>query len=460
MCVARQSNSQTKLRRGAGFLGYWTFLAGLWLGLAVSAAHAQDQTFDSISGGALQVSGNLSVGNFTFTHTYSNSTQATGALFLPNASTIVTLGGSVTFGNVTVSGNTTSEGDVSAGSLYTPVASFANIAFQDDNDEASGTVYLGALSFVQGNGQMSFGANGILSLTNNSTGNNLMINPADFTIHLSGVNSGVISLLGAAASVTRYSSTNLALDFSNSSLPYIQFFSPQSSSILEGNGSAATLNFSQWEGGGVTVSPTSQTISFSNGFVLSGNSTSMPFGGRSVAIGGNANASGNGAVAIGAAAANGNLALALGYASYASANGAVALAGGNATGGNSLAVGDNAVATAMGASALGPGTLAQNWGVVVFGYNNQGLAGNASAWSANDPAFIVGDGAGVNGGRGNAIVIFNNGNVSFGGPVNLTNSTSQLQINGPAILNGQATFSGKMILLQSQGDVSMGNYTN
>jgi len=423
------------------------------------SARAQDQIFDAASGGDLQVSGNLDVDSFSFTHRYPDNSQASGGLFLPNASVFLTLGGPATFGNVTISGNTSSIGDVTAGNLFTEASYFGGILFQDNNDHLSGSAQFDAMSFGQGSGQLNFGANGILTLTDNSTGNRLVLNPADFTIRLSGRNSGVVSLVGSAPAATRYSSTNLTLDFSDAALPFIQLFSESGAAQLTGNASAATLNFSQLNGGGITVSPTGQTISFSNGFVLSGNSSATPFGARSVALGDGADVSGGGAVAIGGATANGNLAVALGNGSYASADGALALSGGSASGGNALAIGYNSAATATRATTLGQATSASNWGVVVVGYNNQEITGNATAWSPGDPAFIVGDGA-VNGPAGNALIIYNNGNLSFDGPLNLTDSSKELRINGPVILNGQATFSGNVLLSQPQGDISMGIYSH
>jgi hypothetical protein len=427
-------------------------VCGIWL-LVVSPAFAQDQIFDQASGGTMVIGGNLNTDSFTFTHTYSDASQATGMIIAPNLSNYATSGGTATFGNVAVTGNANSSGDVRANSLITPAANFAGLLFQDNNNQVSGTAYLDVLSYSQGNGQLIIGANGQVSLADNATGNSITITPANFTVSLSGHNTGIISLQGSGAAITRYSTPNMTLDFSSAALPYIQMESSLATATLVGNVSAATLDFSEVSGGGVNISPTNQTLSFSNGFILNGNTSTTPFGKQSLVVGDNAAAAGVGAVAIGNASANGILAIALGNSSYASAGGSVALMGGNAFGNNSLALGQNSNTTAANSVALGTGVAAENWGAVVVGNNNTPVNGNATAWAPGDPAFIVGNGT-------NALTILNNGNITVGGTAIMNNSTKSLQINGPATLNGQANFSGNVILSHALGDISMGNYSN
>ena len=420
---------------------------------------AQDRILDGVAGGSVTVTGNLNTDSFSFTHTLPDSTTVSGGVFVPDLSNYVNTGGVSTLNTVTIAGAATVGGDVFAGNLSIPAANFGGIAFQDGNDQVSGGVFFALLGFAQGNGQLSFGANGVMFLTDNASGNSLSIRPADFTISLNGRSSGMVSLFGENATVTNYGSTNMSLDFSDTAHPFVQLYTSAGSSKLTGNSSAATFNFAQAGGGGLTISPTGQTISFSNGFVLNGNSTSAPFGGLGVALGNDADAGGSG-VAIGYASANGSLAIALGDNSIAVASGSVALIGGNVTGTNAMALGANSIATAAGSAAFGPGTLAQTWGTVVVGHNNQVVTGNATVWAADEPALIVGIGANsTTDGRASALVIFNNGHASITGPASLIDPSKTLQVNGSAILNGQATFSGNMVLTQPRGDISSGIYS-
>ncbi len=438
------------LRRWLGIgLG---FAWGAWLGV-VSPACAQDQIFDQASGGMMVIGGNLHTDGFTFTHTYPDASSATGMIIAPNLSHYVASGGAATLGNVVVTGNASSGGDVGANNVITPAASFAGLLFQDNQDQVSGTASLVGLGYAQGNGQLIIGPHGQVALTDNATGNSITITPANFTLSLSGHNTGIIPLQGSSGATTRYTTSNLAVDFSNAALPYVQMESALATATLAGNVSAATLAFAEVGGGGVNISATNQTISFSNGYILNGNSSTAPFGNQSLVVGDNALAAGAGAVALGNASANGTLAMALGNGSYASAGGSVALLGGNAFGANSLAFGQNANATAANSMALGTGVAVGNWGAVVVGNNNALVGGNATAWSPGDPAFIVGSGA-------NALTIFNNGNITVGGAAIMNNSAKALQINGSATLNGQANFSGPVLLSHAAGDISMGNYSH
>ncbi len=439
-------------------------VAGLIGGMMLVApvARAQDATYPGVTGGTVSVGGNLYTDGMSFTHAVPGSASVTGGLLAPNLTNVITSGGNATLGNVTVSGATSAEGDIWVSDLYGMATGIGGTSFLDNNDQTSGTIYFGGLNFSQGGAQLSVGSNGILTITDNATGNRLAIRPSDFTLSVLGSNhTGVISLLGGGAVVTSYSGGNLTLDFASEARPFVQLFGSEGSVQLAGNASAATLEITQAGGGGVSVSPTGQAISFSSGLVVSGNTATAPFGNASVALGGSAGAPGPGAVAVGAASANGNLAIALGDNSTTTANGAVALAGGEATAGQALAMGMNSSASATGATAIGPGTAAQSWGAVVVGHNNLGVGGNSTGWAAGDPAFVVGVGAdGTSGGQANAMVIYNNGNVNLGGPANLTNSGKTLQVNGPAIMNGQATFSGGVILAHPQGDISAGIYSN
>lgn len=430
--------------------------------LVAPLMRAQDATYPGVTGGSVTVGGNLNTDGLSFTYTPTGGTAVSGGLFVPDLTNVITSGGNATLGNVTVSGAASVQGDVWVEDLYGPATGFMGTIFQDNNDQTGGTIYVGGLNFIHGNGELSVGSNGVLTVTDNGTGNRLVIRPSDFTLNVLGRNhSGVISLLGGGAVVTSYSGGNLTLDFGNAARPFVQLFGSSGSVQLAGNASAATLELTQAGGGGVTVSPTGQAITFSSGLVLAGNLSAAPFGSSSVALGDSAEAPGSGAVAVGAASANGNLAIALGDYGAASADGAVALGGGGATAVKALAIGANSAATANSATAIGPGASAQNWGAVVVGHNNLPISGNATAWAAGDPAFVVGVGANGNStGQANALVIYNNGTLSLGGPANLSNSGKLLQVNGPAVLNGQATFSGNVILAHPQGDISPGIYSN
>jgi hypothetical protein len=223
-------------------------------------------------------------------------------------------------------------------------------------------------------------------------------------------------------------------------------------------------------GSAIAISPANSSVIFSNGFSITGNAstakvnsgqTALALGGNAMVSGTNAvaisggNASGNGAIALGAnSSASGVGAIAIGANSAASGNGAVALAGGNATANNAIAV--------------GLGTSSPTWGTTVMGHYNVPISGNASSYAPADPAFIVGIGNVTN--PANGLVIYNNGDAVGAGNVTLANPayvspTSvfqpvELQVNGSVNFNGSATLNGNIILAQPAGNLSMGAFGN
>ncbi len=438
---------------------FGVLLGGLVLAAAV--AQAQDETYTGVTGGTMNVTGNLFTDGFNFTHKLPDSTTVAGGLFVPDLSNYALRNDNVNFTSVTVTGITTAAGDVWAGNVTVTPSVLGGITFVDNNDELNAGVDGAALNVAQGNGQIDVDAHALFTLTDNSTGNSLVIRPSDFTLSLVGNHhAGAISLLGTTEDPTSYNGGNLTLDFSDTAAPFMQLFAPGGSGALTGNASAATLNFARVGGNGLSLGPTGQAIAFSSGFVINGNSTSAPFGTMSVALGNNALANGSGSVASGNGSASGNLAVALGNNSLATSGGAVALAGGAASGNNAVAVGMYANAAATGSAAIGSGVSAQTWGTVVVGQNNRVLTGNATAWASSDPAFIVGVAANSTSGGKNGLVIYNNGNLTLGGPANLVNGADTLLVNGSAVFNGQATFSGNVLLTQPRGDISPGIYSH
>ncbi len=220
----------------------------------------------------------------------------------------------------------------------------------------------------------------------------------------------------------------------------------------------------------IAFSPANQSLVFSNGFSVSGNSSLVRLmaGGAGVAYGGNATVSGNDAVALAGGVAAGNLAVAMGANSSATADGALVV------GANSVASASGAMALAGGnasanqAIAIGPGTQSQTWGTTVVGHYNAPIAGNATAYSAADPAFVVGIGA--NGtALANGLVIYNNGDAAANGDATLThpayvsptNATQpvELTVNGITNFNGPASLNGNVIVAP-QGSLPMGAFGN
>jgi len=162
-----------------------------------------------------------------------------------------------------------------------------------------------------------------------------------------------------------------------------------------------------------------------------------------MAIGGTANASGLNSLALAGGVASGNGAFSAGSGSVAGGDNSLALAGGQASG--------------LGTVALGAGTVAQTWGATVVGHYNLPASGNATAWSAADPAFVVGGGANSTA-PANALVISNNGTTTLNGNTTLTDANHQVQVNGASTFNGTVTFGGNLTLPQPLGDIPMGPF--
>jgi hypothetical protein len=221
----------------------------------------------------------------------------------------------------------------------------------------------------------------------------------------------------------------------------------------------------------IAISPAGQSVAFSNGLSLASNNTSITFvpGGVALALGGNATASGNNAVAMAGGAASGVLSMALGSGSTASGNGSLALGASSVASGNgSIAlIGGNA--SANNAIAIGQGTSAQTWGTTVVGHYNAPISGNATGFSAGDPALIVGVGANATT-EANALVIYNNGNSVASGNVTLANPSyvsptsstqpQEIQVNGTTLFNAGAMLNGAVIIATPSGGLPMGAYGN
>jgi len=223
--------------------------------------------------------------------------------------------------------------------------------------------------------------------------------------------------------------------------------------------------------GNITVNPANQSLAFSNGFSITSNSSAARLGtsGTSLELGGNATATGNNAVALAGGSAAGNASVALGGNSSASGSGAVAVGSGSAaTGAGAVALGGGSAA-ADHSIAIGPGTQSQTWGTTVVGHYNVVISGNASGYSAGDPAFIVGTGANATA-PATGLVVYNNGDAAATGNATLThplyvsptNATQpvELQVNGTTQFNGTANLNGSVIIATPQGGLPMGAFGN
>ncbi len=221
----------------------------------------------------------------------------------------------------------------------------------------------------------------------------------------------------------------------------------------------------------ITFNPANQSLAFSNGFSVTSTSSTARFGtsGTSLALGGNATATGNNAVAMAGGAATGNAAVAMGGNSSAAGSGAVAVGSGSAAAGDGSVALSGGSATASKAIAIGPGTQSQTWGTTVVGHYNVAISGNASGYSAADPALIVGTGANATA-PATGLVIYNNGDAVASGNTTLThplyvsptNATQpvELQVNGATQFNGTANLNGQVIIAAPQGGLPMGAFGN
>ncbi len=277
------------------------------------------------------------------------------------------------------------------------------------------------------------------SFSGGSTGGNLTLGLGDIVLAASNTNpSGQAIYLGAG----NISSWGYAIEFKDNSTSHaITIGSPPLAlgDFLTVGTASVSVNSS-----GVSISARTignGTASGSTDFTMGNGATSSNL--SSVALVGNSSALGSSSVAIG-------------NNSVAMANLAIALGGGNATGNSSVAI--------------GIGTSAQTWSGVTVGHYNSPISGNFTAWQSADPAFIVGVGNSTT--PANGMVVYNSGNVTFGGNlamdnpayVSPTNTTQpqELLTKGATTVNGTATFNGNTTLsLQVQnGEISMGTFAH
>ena len=125
---------------------------------------------------------------------------------------------------------------------------------------------------------------------------------------------------------------------------------------------------------------------------------------RSIAIGTDNLASGQGAVTIG-------------NESMATADDAISI-GGIADGLVSVAVGSRATTKANFSTALGMGSLSTSFGQVSLGINNTDLGGSVNSFVATDPLLVIGNGSSFLNTK-NALVMLKNGNTTLNGQLTL-----------------------------------------
>ena len=485
----KQKNEYLRIR-------HWAYVFFILILAVVAApfAHAADATADQV-----EVNGNLTVAPIGVSLQGYNNAGAglsVGGLFISgyqvDASGVIlngtgvqngddasfyslTTGGMAVGGGLSIGGNLFIQNQLSIGSWWDGSAAHGGVAvtfFDDHNANSSQIYFTGAApqtvwSWSPSQGLVTLEPNGNLSLTDNLSGNTVTLVPGNFSFVLSH-NSTILaavpfSSINAASTVFASDGTitlgggNIVLDGA-SSAPTVNL--GNYSLGLNNSGSAWMLS-SASSGKTIVLNTADAELIFSNGFSLGGDNTQawiglsnlgLAFGSntsagaaRAVAMGGQANASGVGALALSSGTASGNGSLALGNGSLASGSSSAAMAGGQATGNASLA--------------LGVGTVTQTWGAIATGHNNAPVSGNATAWSSEDAAFVVGSGAN-SAAPANAMVIYNNGNITMSGNTTLTDASHQLQVNGASTFNGTVTFGGNVALPQPLGDVPMGPFGN
>ena len=380
----------------------------------------------------------------------------------------IVLGGGLGIGGTLYIQNSLQLGAWSDGSV---VHSGLALGFVDDGNAHSGQVYLTSAapqttwSWAPFHGLATLDPNGNFSLTDNVSGNTVTMVPGNFSFVLSH-NGSVVATVPVgnipAANTIFASDGTVSVGGGN----IVVEGAGSSPGVILGNytvgtnpGGSALVLSAAGSNGTVSLDAGSQAVVFSSGFWLGGGSslTKLGLGNLGLALGGSAAASAPGAMAIGGTAnASGLNSLAL-AGGVASGNGAFSAGSGSVAGGdNSLALAGGQ-ASGLGTVALGAGTVAQTWGATVVGHYNLPASGNATAWSAADPAFVVGGGANSTA-PANALVISNNGTTTLNGNTTLTDANHQVQVNGASTFNGTVTFGGNLTLPQPLGDIPMGPF--
>ncbi len=354
---------------------------------------------------------------------------------------------------------------------------------------------------------MSLDSRGRLAITEPTSGNSFIFNPAEMEIdlfaqplgtarvHLQDVDASsalMVDTQGMAGGTGRnyLQDSAITFDASDPAQPAVTL----GATTMSYNPASGGLSFfSQQTYTALEINPGDQSITLANGFSIGGNSTmgKLQFGGGGLMMAQGRYAVGNGAFNMGGnAAVGGNFAMAFGGTSgNATGNGTMSFQNGQAEADNAFALGVGpytrpfyfgsylapslSFAGGFGSVAWGMGSIASTAYTVVVGHQNQPITGDAAVWQATSPAFIVGTGSDWSSGGTtipNGLVVYNNGNATVNGALTVAppayvspTSTSQppaLQVNGASVLNGSALFSGNVFLSQAPGDVPMGGYGN
>lgn len=207
------------------------------------------------------------------------------------------------------------------------------------------------------------------------------------------------------------------------------------------------------------------TYSFAGGLnALSTGSDSLSFGSSSQATKSHAVAIGLGARATGYAA------LAFGRTSWSSGIESIALGRNTLSSGlQSTAIGRSASSTGSYASSLGYFTTSNAYCQIVLGMYNKICPGNPTTWVATDRLFVLGNGTDESTSmRSDAIVTLKNGQTTLTNkewsanpqvqPSAANSNAEALVVAGHTRLLGDTALEGKVVMLEPQGDISMGNY--
>ena len=225
---------------------------------------------------------------------------------------------------------------------------------------------------------------------------------------------------------------------------------------------------------------------------------SFPVGGRStaegagaVALGHSSNSSGNYSFSSGFdAVASGTHSFSFGQASVAAGDYAISTSGSEATGHGSLAmvwgkasgryasslglgsaaVGDRSIALGQGQSlgtfslSSGQNTIADSYAEVALGLHNLASGGNPLVSQSQDPLLSLGNGSAIL--PSNALTVLKNGETTLTNkfwdqalPSGIPSTPNSAEGNA-LVVEGHAVFKGKIVLIEPQGDISMGIYGN
>ena len=190
--------------------------------------------------------------------------------------------------------------------------------------------------------------------------------------------------------------------------------------------------------GADTVSDAAESVAMGRATLSSGGQSfamgygSIASGGRSFAMGHNTAASGEASTAMGSdTTASGDYSTAMGVGTTASGAGSTAMGGFTTASGNgSTAIGNGTTASGYSSTAMGFFSKASDRSSLVIGeYNLLGstVTNSATQFSADNTAFVIGNGANANN-RADAFVVMFNGDATLAGNLSV-NSDARLKSN-------------------------------